>query len=428
MRILLKNGLVLSMINDKVEKKDILVEDKKIIKIEENINDENAEIIDCSNTLLMPGFKNAHAHSPMVFARSTEEGHELGEWLNNCIFPMERNLTPEIVYKLTKLAILEYLANGITATCEMYMYPEMMAKAYLEMGFKSALSGYIESGDKAIDEMANYFETLNNLDKGSIKYYISAHAEYTLDDGRNKRTIELVEKYRSPFVTHSSESPSEVEGCKERRNGRTPTEFFLDKGWVKYGGIFAHCIHLTNNDRKIMRENNITAVTCPSSNAKLNSGVCDIRKLLDAGVNVAIGTDGAGSNNSLDMFKEMTLIWTFQNIKNHSACAIKPFEILKMATVNGSKALGFEDIDVLAPGKFADIIGINLKLPNMQPIFNIPANLVYSGSNSNVRLTMINGKLLYKDGQFIGLDVDQIYKDAQEISEFMNKDNIYLNK
>ena len=160
--------------------------------------------------------------------------------------------------------------------------------------------------------------------------------------------------------------------------------------------------------------------TCPGSNSKLDSGVCDVRKLLDNGITVGLGTDGAGSNNSLDMFKEMTLLYAFANIKNNSAKALSPYEVLKIATVNGAKIMDLENVDYIEEGKIADITGLNLKAPNMLPITNIAANIVYSGNKDNVYLTMVNGEILYIDKKFPLYDVEEIYENAQRITDKLN--------
>ena len=175
-----------------------------------------------------------------------------------------------------------------------------------------------------------------------------------------------------------------------------------------------------------MKKRNIYAVTCPGSNSKLASGIAPIKELVDSGINVCIGTDGAGSNNCLDMFKEMHLLYSLAKIKESDATTLNAFDILKMATVNGAKALGLNDALYIEEGAKADIILIDLLRPNMQPINNIVSNIVYSGSKDNIKLTMINGNILYENGKFnIKEDLIELYKEVQTISDRLNLNNIY---
>lgn len=428
MKILFKNPLVLTMTNgEKLEKKDVLIVDSKIAEIKENISTNDVDkVIDASNCVLMPGFKNAHAHAPMTFSRSSSDNLSLQDWLSKCIFPMEDQIKPGDVYNLTKGAILEYLTSGITASYEMYYAPFEIASACKDMGFKSVILGTTTSGRQSIAELEDAYLKINGEKNDLVSYRLGFHAEYTIDDIKLSGLIDLKNKYKTPISTHSSETMCEVNGCKERRDGLTPIEFLDKNGLLDYGGTIFHGVALSDNDMKIIKNRKVFVVSCPGSNGKLASGTAPISELMEHKIPVALGTDGAGSNNCLDFFKEMSLLYNFQKIRNNNPIGTSAFEILKMATVNGAHAMGLYNADTIEVGKSADIILIDLDRPNMQPINNIITNIVYSGSKDNIKLTMIDGKILYWDRKFyLDEDYHEIYKTQQEISDRLNSTNLY---
>ena len=373
--------------------------------------------IDCEGNLLMPGFKNAHTHSAMTFLRSRADDLPLSEWLNNQVFPMEAKLDGEMIYHLTKLAVLEYLTSGITSIFDMYLTPETTAKACVEMGMRcvqvSGTSGQ-EGFEASLAQVEERYHSLNQLSP-LHSYFIGFHAEYTCSKALLEQVAAMAHKYKAPVFTHLSETKSETEGCRERY-GMSPTKLLDSLGMFDYGGGGYHCVWLDEGDMEIFRKKGLSVVTNPGSNTKLASGIAPISAYLKRGINVAIGTDGPASNNCLDMFREMFLVTGLAKLREQDAAAVDALEVLKMATVNGAKAMNLPDTDVLAKGKQADIIMIDLHQPNMQPINNIPKNLVYSGSKQNVKMTMIQGKILYENGQFTkAYDVEEIYRKANEI-------------
>ena len=373
--------------------------------------------IDCEGNLLMPGFKNAHTHSAMTFLRSRADDLPLAEWLNNQVFPMEAKLDGEMIYHLTRLAILEYLTSGITSVFDMYLTPETTAKACVEMGMRCVQVGAVsgqEGFENSLAKMEERYHTLNQLDP-LHSYFIGFHAEYTCSKALLEQVAAMAHKYQAPVFAHLAETKPEVEGCKERY-GVTPLQLLDSIGMFDYGGGGYHCVWMEDKDLDIMQKKQLSAVTNPASNMKLASGIAPISEYLKRGINVAIGTDGPASNNCLDMFREMFLVTGLAKLREQDAAAVDALEVLKMATVNGAKAMNLPDADVLAKGKQADIIMIDLNQPNMQPINNIPKNLVYSGSKQNVKMTMIRGKILYENGQFTKeYDVEEIYRKANEI-------------
>ncbi len=372
--------------------------------------------IDCDGNLLMPGFKDAHAHSAMVLFRSVADDEPLQGWLEKRIFPVEGQMTGEDVYELTKMSVLEYLTSGITAVFDMYLTPETIIDAYTECGMRNVQVSGINNFGPEPSVMEERFQKLNA--KNSLSsYMLGLHAEYTCSMELLETVAEMVHKYKAPFFAHNSETELEVKECFERY-GMSPTQLFDKLGLFDYGGGGYHCIYFDEKDFEIFKKRGLTAVTNPASNLKLASGIAPVARFLEEGIPVAIGTDGAGSNNCLDMFREMFLVTGLAKYLNKDAASVDALEVLRMATVNGAKAMGLTECDVLAEGKYADFIVIDMHQPNMQPINNIAKNIVYSGSKQNVKMTIINGKILYEDGRFdIGEDPESLYAKANAIAE-----------
>lgn len=373
--------------------------------------------IDCGGNLLMPGFKDAHTHSAMTFLRSYADDLPLQDWLFKQVFPMEAKLDGEMIYHLTKLAVLEYLTSGITSIFDMYLTPETTARACVEMGMRcvqvSGISGQ-DNFEQSLRQMEERYHTLNELDP-LHSYFIGFHAEYTCSKTLLEQVAAMAHKYKAPVFTHLSETKAEVDGCKERY-GMSPVRLLDSLGMFDYGGGGYHCVWLDEGDMDIFAKRGLSVVTNPGSNTKLASGIAPISAYLKRGINVAIGTDGPASNNCLDMFREMFLVTGLAKLKEQDAAAVDALEVLKMATVNGAKAMSLLDTDVLAAGKQADVIMIDLHQPNMQPLNHIPKNIVYSGSKQNVKMTMIRGRILYENGQFANkIDEKEIYGKANEI-------------
>ena len=422
MKTLLKNARILSMRDENITKGDVVIEDNRILYVG-NDSSKYAPFDltrDIKGNLLMPSFKNAHTHSAMTFLRSKTDDYNLQDWLFKVVLPREDHLTPEYVYKFAKVAYLEYLTSGISACFDQYYFPLDSKRAAQEMGMRIVLLGTYNSL-YGKEDLKKLYHDINDVD-GLAKYHFGIHAEYTCPDDELEIMNQIVHEEKVPFFTHISETEKEVKECYER-HGMSPVAFLAKKGVYDYGGGGYHCVWFDDNDIEIFKKYNLTVVTCPGSNTKLASGIAPICKYLKEGINVAIGTDGPASNNSLVMFKEMTLLYALQKVSLKDPTALPAFEILKMATVNGAKAMGLKDLDYLEKGKLADIIEIDLTRPNMQPINNIVNNIVFSGSKENIKMTMINGRILYADGQFL-LDepIEKIYKECEEASlEIENK-------
>lgn len=372
--------------------------------------------IDGQGNLLMPGFKNAHTHTAMTFLRSYADDMKLDEWLHQQVFPNEAKLTGEALYWFTKLGIMEYLTSGITAAYDMYFYVDEGARAARDCGFRYVFCDSINDFGGTVDGVERDYLRLNQDEKREISHRIGFHAEYTTSKELMEGLSALADKYEAPVSAHCSETRKEVEACRERY-GMSPVAAMDSLGMFRHGGTLFHCVHMDETDYAILKERGIYVVTNPASNLKLASGIAPIQRFLQEGIPVAIGTDGAASNNCLDMFREMFLVTGLQKVSCDNPEAVPANEVLKMATVNGAHAMGLAECDTLCTGKKADMIMIDLNQPNMQPIQNVEKNLVYSGSKQNVKMTMVGGKVLYEDGEFF-LDTpkEEVYAKVNELA------------
>ncbi len=370
--------------------------------------------IDVKGNLLMPGFKNAHTHTAMTFLRSYADDLPLQDWLTRQVFPKEGQLTEDDVYWLNILGIMEYLTSGITSNFDMYFFPPVDAKASADTGFRTVQTSGLNNFGGTVELMEENYHKVNEM-SDLTTFIVGFHAEYTTSKELMEGVAKLADKLKSPVWMHNAETKLEVDECKERW-GMTPTALTDSLGMYQYGGGGYHCVWVEDGDFEIFKKRGLTAVTNPASNLKLASGICPVKRFVDEGISMAIGTDGPASNNCLDMFREMFLTSTLAKVREMDAECVSADEILYMATAGGAKAMLLDDCDCLAVGKKADIIMIDLQQPNMQPENNIVKNLVYSGSKQNVKMTMVNGRILYEDNRFeIGFEPAEIYAKANAI-------------
>ena len=380
--------------------------------------------IDMQGNLVMPSFKDAHAHSPMTFLRSFADDLPLDRWLFDKVFPYEACLTGEDCYWLSRLAILEYLSSGISAVADMYFYLDDIAGAFVDSGMRNVIMEGITQGNGPKDKMwARLDEGRRNLDGkgGLIEYRLGLHAEYTNDLSNIEAFAEYAKVNDMPVCMHISETKSEVDNCI-KKYGKSPIKLMHDIGMLDRGATLYHCVHLSDEDIDIIAQDGASVVSCPASNLKLASGIAPLEKLRKKGVNIGLGTDGAASNNSLDMLRETYLATTLQKYLNNDASALPADVVLDMATKGSAKAMGLKDLDGLYVGAQADLCVIDLNKPNMRPINNIVKNVVYAGSKADVLMTMVAGEIKYEKGEyFVGESVDKIYSMAEKITARIKK-------
>ena len=372
------------------------------------------EEYDGSRKMLMPGLVNAHTHSPMTLLRGYAENLPLDRWLNERVFPFEDRLNCDRAYYGTMLSIAEQLKSGTTSSSDMYFFQDGVLKAVKDAKAKTNFSRSLVSfGDDdfyhndRVKEALEAVERYHLTENGRIKVDMCLHAEYT-------NTLKFIEQFGEYTKDkglikhiHLSETKSEHENCKQKY-GKTPARVFYDAGAMDAQTLFAHCVWIEPSDIELFKEKGASVAHCPASNLKLGSGVCDTYTLLENGINVAIGTDSAASNNSLDMLREMYLAAILPKGINNKADIITPKQILKMATRNGALAQGREDCGLVKEGFKADVIVLDLNKPNMYPDFDVINNIVYSANSSDVLLTMVDGEVLYRNGEFKYIDVEKV--------------------
>lgn len=357
------------------------------------------ETRDLGGDYVIPGFKNAHTHSAMVFLRSRAENTQLWPWLSTQIFPREDKLTDEDIYWFTRLAILEYLQNGVTAAFDMYFHANAFYDACIDSGFRAALCGSATADDKeSVAKLAALYETYSGKHP-RFAVQLGFHAEYTANPDLLKELSKLAEYHKTGVFMHSSETQNEVNECLSR-HGKTPTELFSDLGLYRYGGGAFHGVYLSDHDLDLIHAAGVTLVTCPCSNLKLASGIARVSEWAKRSIPFAIGTDGAASNNALDMFRETHLCTVLQKVRTMDPAALKASDALRAAVSVGARTMGFPDCVSLDAGNQADFMILDSRAPNLNPPISPVETLVYAASPRNVKETVIAGRTLYRDGEF----------------------------
>ncbi|MBR5313906.1 MAG: amidohydrolase [Clostridia bacterium] len=402
----------------------IAVEDEYITYIgKERPEGQFDRIINTQNKLVCPGLYNCHTHSPMQFLRGFGEDLPLDRWLNERIFPAEEKLTPEIVETCSAFAIAEMIKNGICSFSDMYYFCDRTAEEVGKSGIKANVSRSIVSFDNNADfkndgrfkESVELYEKYHNSFDGRLKIDFSLHAEYTNVSGMTKFCADYARGKDVSFQIHLSETEKEHNECIAR-HGVTPLGFFEKNGILENPVSFAHCVWVTDEDIEKLAKYNSTAVHNPASNLKLGSGIMPLSKMLAKGVNVALGTDSSASNNTLDILKEIYLAAILQKGSDRDPASIKADQIVKLATENGAKSQRRENCGKLEVGYKADIIMIDVDSINNIPSYSPVYTLVYSSNSSDVCFNMVDGKILYENGEFKTLDIEKLKVEMKKIS------------
>ena len=384
-------------------------------------------IRDFTGKTLMPGFVNAHTHCPMTLLRGLGSDRPLHEWLFDYVFPAEDRLRPADVRAGTELALLEMLSTGTTSFTDMYYMVDETAEACVSAGIKANLTRPIQASSPdekpedsyRIKEAVDLFDRWHKGGDGLINIDFSIHAEYTCNEALVRYTSQLAAEKGANMHIHLSETRSEHENCLAKY-GKTPAEWFRDLGTFNSPTSAAHCVWVTDSDIEIMSRHGVTAVHNPESNMKLGSGFARIEAMRAAGINVALGTDGAASNNNLNMFEELHTASVIHNGFTCDPTIMNPDYTIRMATRNGAVAQGRFNTGMIAPGYKADIIAIDMDKPHLFPNTEPLANICYSAQGSDVCMTMVNGKVLYENGEFKTLDWERIMREAAKSAEHMS--------
>ena len=423
--MLIKNGnVIIFEDNDvKVKKLDIKIRNNKIEKIAEHIDEgENEKVIDACKKVVMPGLINTHAHIAMSIFRGTFEGCNLYTWLNEKIWPREAKLTKEDVYNASMLSIIEMISTGTTCVNDHYFMTEEIREALEKAKLRAMVTRVLmdadgeEASKTRIKEFINLYEN-RNQNNDLITYSVSPHGLYTCSDKLLKEARDLAIKYGLPVHTHFLESIDEIEDIK-KLHGEEASKV-LKKYFDGIHTILAHGVKLNDEDIAILKTMDCGIAHNPISNFRLGCKIADVTKYIQNGINVALGTDGQGSGNNLDMFETMKIAALAQGGIHENEDRIESKDIIKMATINGAKLLGMEDkIGSVEEGKLADIIIVDIspKLENikMLPNNDIISNLVYNTDGRNVETTIVNGEVLMENREIKIVDVEKIINNFKE--------------
>jgi len=413
----------ITIVNENFETQEhmhVATKDDRIVLVSDTMPEEDyGEVYKGEGKLLMPCFCNMHSHLYMSLMRGYGENLPLMTWLQGRIFPFEAHLQAQDYYNGTMLGVAEMLRYGIGCTSDMNISQMPCAQALLDGGVRAVVSQCVSWMDNTsyydlpvCKETLETFEKFNGAGNGRIRMEYSLHAEYTSTEKLAKGIAKAAADAGSTLHVHVSESQGEVDMCRKRHQRRSPVRYLSDCGLFDVPATAAHCVHLDDEDIEILKEHNVTVATNPKSNLKLASGICPVADLLAAGVNVAIATDSVASNNNLNMLEEMRFFNLLQKGRNYDPTVITPAETLYAATRAGALAQQRPDGGLVKEGFKADLTVMDLDPINMFPVYNIMNNLVYSASGSDVVLTMVDGRVLYRDGEFPLLDIEKIKYEA----------------
>jgi 5-methylthioadenosine/S-adenosylhomocysteine deaminase len=422
MSILIKNAFILTMTEKELTpiKGDILIEGQNIKAIGKlSLEEETAaEIIDANGMVAMPGLINCHNHAAMSILRGFSEDLRLMEWLQQKMWPAEARLSENDVYLGTMLSVIEMIKSGTTTFADMYIFTDSVAKAVQDSGIRASLTrGLIDMGenkDKRLDEAKRLIENWNGKAGGRITTMIGPHGPHTCPPDYLKKTLELADRYRVPVHIHLAETTEEVEMIRKRYD-QTPVEYLKEVGLFDYHVVLAHSVHLTTGDIELLHGIKGGISHNPVSNLKLGCGIAPIADYLNAGLTVALGTDGPGSATTLDMFEEIKAAAWMQKVRTYDPTALNAAQVLRMATSEGSKVLALDDqIGTLEVGKKADIILVDCNSAHLRPHTDLTALLAYSANGGDVHTTIVNGEILMRNRKLTKLDEQSLIQEVEE--------------
>lgn len=421
MKILLKNAMLYTP--DGAMTGYLAIEDKTISYVgkERPAGSFDSEK-DMSGKLILPGLINGHTHTPMTLLRGVGTDLPLQTWLFEKVFPIEGKLTEDNIRVGAELALLEMIASGTTSFSDMYFYPLTAAEAVAKSGMKANICQHVQGFDpndryennQQAKQAAALHRAFHGAADGRIRVDACLHAEYTnFSENVVRGVVNFAKENGLQMHVHLSETRSEHEECKERHGGLTPAAWLEEMGVFDVPCTAAHCVWVSDADIEIFHRRGVSVVHNPTSNMKLGSGFAPIQKMLDTGVNVSIGTDGTASNNNLNMLEEMHLASIIHNGYLGDAAIMPAKKVVEMATVNGARQQGREDCGELVVGKRADLIAIDMDRPHLTPCLDVAGLVTYSAQGSDVVLTMVDGQILYENGEFLTLDKERILFDAR---------------
>lgn len=420
--ILIKNAFILNPNNFEEKRQSLLIKNDLIAEISDEIDETNVDkIIDASGKILLPGLVNTHTHLSMTLFRGLADDLSLDSWLNDHIWPMEANLNGDYCYIGALLGAVELIKSGTTTFSDMYFYMEDVARAVDEAGIRAVLSyGMIDFGDAEkreaeIRENLTLFENCNGMADGRIKVFFGPHSPYTASEELLIKVRQLADEYNMGIHIHVSETQKEINDVSEEK-GLRPFEYLEKIGFLGPDVVAAHCVWLSDDEIEIIKKHGVKVSHNPCSNMKLASGISPVSKLIENDICVSIGTDGASSNNNLDLIEELKTASLLQKVSTLDPNVLNSHEAIAMGTIKGAEALGLSDeIGSIEVGKKADIILVDTNSANMVPDSStLTSNMIYSANGSNVDTTICNGKILMENKKLTVLDEQEIYDKARE--------------
>lgn len=400
MKTLIRNCTILPMSSEHYFKGSIVIEGNRIATVSENpdLDIEADIVIDGTDKIAMPGMINTHTHAAMTLMRGVADDMELMEWLQNKIWPMEAKLTSEDICRGAKLGVEEMLRGGTTTYVDMYWVVAANARVIEESGIRcyfsiTAMDKNIDAVEASIDEDVKKY---NGSAQGRMRLMIAPHAPYTCSPDTLRRCVSIAKKHDLRLHIHLCETRTEIETIQSQY-GVSPVVYCEQAGVFDVPVLAAHCVHLTDEDMDILKHHEVSVAHNPMSNLKLASGIASVVKMMEKGINVAIGTDGAASNNNLDMLEEVRIASLLQKNFTSDPTALKAYDALRMVTVAGAKAIGCEgELGEIKEGMLADIVLLNAKSPHLNPLHNVIASIVYAGNGGDVTDVIVNGELRVK--------------------------------
>lgn len=421
MNILIKGCYLLQEGDTAVSRGDVAIQGNRFIQVGQAgklpPDWQPDRVIEGKDFLCLPGFVNCHTHAAMTLLRSYADDLPLMQWLEKMIWPMEARLTEDDVYWGTMLALLEMIQSGTTTFCDMYFFMDRVAEAVEQSGMRACLSrGLIGTGPEAesgLEESREFIKKWQGAADGRISVWLGPHAPYTCPPDYLEKVLALAQDFKVGIHIHVAETKDEIAQIK-KLYGKTPVKYLYDCGVFQFPTIAAHCVHLTSKDIYLLAETGVAVAHNPESNMKLASGIAPISLLLAAGVTVGIGTDGASSNNNLDMLEEMRTAALLHKVNIGDPMALPALQALKMATCEGARALRLEDVGSLKPGYKADLILIDLDKPHLYPRHNLAAHVVYAAHSADVDTVIIDGRIVMEHKKVLTIDRERVFQEVEE--------------
>ncbi|MBB6636593.1 amidohydrolase [Cohnella thailandensis] len=415
MKTLIKGATILTMRNDEPFAGDILIDEDRIAEIGPAIAAEADRVIRGEGMAAMPGLINAHQHTPMSLLRGFSDDLKLMDWLDKKMLPAESRMTPEDIYWGAKLAMAEMIKSGTTAFADMYIHMNEIAIAVEEVGMRASLTRglvFLENdGGRRMSEALDLVRRWSGQADGRITTMLGPHSPYTVPPQPFSELIALAERENIPIHTHLAETKEEATKIREKYD-QTPTEYLYHLGlFEKAHVLLAHGVHLNRRDLGYLRGMRGGVSHNPVSNLKLGCGIAPVAEMAVQGITVGIGTDGAGSAATLDMFEEVRSAAWLQKLDYGDPTKLPAADALQMATAGSAKLLNIgHETGTLEIGKKADIILIDLRKPHLQPVHNLHSLLAYSANGSDVDTTIVNGKVLMQGRQLLTIDEEELLK------------------